>query len=148
MRLEDCEQIWHGFGVFHRHLLLMMVFDCPLAFRHEKKGVHMRCFWHTCTCFCFQGESFFFCWLELVEFFRLYLGASLCIFFSSCHICFILLGYSCQREYILLFLVSNCLLIYVYEFFIDICLYCVLFEIKILFSLLVFFSTYAVMHFV
>ena len=37
------------------------------------------------------------------------------------------------------FLVSNCLLIYVYEFFIDICLYYVLFEIKILFSLLVFF---------
>ena len=47
-----------------------------------------------------------------------------------------------------MFLVSNCLLIYVYEFFIDICLYCVLFEIKILFSLLVFFSTHAVMHFV
>ena len=41
----------------------------------------------------------------------------------------------------------NCLLIYVYEFFIDICLYCVLFKIKILFYLLVF-STHAVMHFV
>ena len=39
----------------------------------------------------------------------------------------------------MLFLVSNCLLTYVYEFFIDICLYCVLFEIKILFYLLVFF---------
>ena len=38
-----------------------------------------------------------------------------------------------------LFPVSNCLLIYVYEFFIDICLYCVLFEIKILFYFLVFF---------
>ena len=38
-----------------------------------------------------------------------------------------------------MFLVSNYLLIYVYEFFIDICLYCVLFEIKILFYLLVFF---------
>ena len=38
-----------------------------------------------------------------------------------------------------MFLVSNCLLTYVYEFFIDICLYCVLFEIKILFYLLVFF---------
>ena len=33
----------------------------------------------------------------------------------------------------MLFIVSNYLLIYVYEFFIDICLYCVLFEIKILF---------------
>ena len=32
-----------------------------------------------------------------------------------------------------MFLVSNCLLIYDYEFFIVICLYCVLFEIKILF---------------
>ena len=41
-----------------------------------------------------------------------------------------------------MFLVSNCLLIYVYEFFIDICLYCVLFEIKSLFYLLVFFHTY------
>ena len=41
----------------------------------------------------------------------------------------------------------NCLLIYVYEFFIDICLYCVLFEIKSLFYLLIF-STHAVMHFV
>ena len=38
-----------------------------------------------------------------------------------------------------MFLVSNCLLTYVYEFFIDICLYCVLFEIKTLFYLLVFF---------
>ena len=40
----------------------------------------------------------------------------------------------------------NCLLIYIYELFIDICLYCVLFEIKNLFCVLVF-STYAVMHF-
>ena len=45
----------------------------------------------------------------------------------------------------------NCLLIYIYELFIDICLYCVLVEIKNeiknLFCLLVFF-THAVMHFV
>ena len=41
----------------------------------------------------------------------------------------------------------DCLLIYIYEFFIDICLYCMLFEIKNLFCLLVF-STHAVMHFV
>ena len=47
-----------------------------------------------------------------------------------------------------IFLVFNCLLIYIYESFIDICLYCVLFEIKNLFSLLVFFSTHAVMCFV
>ena len=38
-------------------------------------------------------------------------------------------------------LVFNCLLIYNYEFFIDICLYYVLFEIKNLFCLLVFFHT-------
>ena len=38
------------------------------------------------------------------------------------------------------------LLTYVYKFFIDICLYCVLFEIKNLFYLLVF-STHVVMHF-
>ena len=39
-----------------------------------------------------------------------------------------------------MFLVFNCLLIYIYEFFIDICLYYVLFEIKNLLYLLVFFS--------
>ena len=41
----------------------------------------------------------------------------------------------------------NCLLIYIYELFIDICLYYVLFEIKNLICLLVF-STHVVMHFV
>ena len=45
-----------------------------------------------------------------------------------------------------IFLFICCLLIYIYEFFIDICLYCVLFEIKILFYLLVF-STHAVYAF-
>ena len=35
-------------------------------------------------------------------------------------------------------LVFNCLLIYIYELFIDICLYCVLFEIKNLICLFVF----------
>ena len=38
-----------------------------------------------------------------------------------------------------LFLVSNCLLIYIYEVFIDICLYCMLFEIKNLICLFVLF---------
>ena len=47
-----------------------------------------------------------------------------------------------------MFFVSNCLLIYVHEFFIDICLYCVLFEIKILFFFICIFSTHAAMHFV
>ena len=55
----------------------------------------MRCFWHLYL-FLFLGGEFIFCWLELVELFRLYLGASLCTlpFFSSCHICFTLLCYS------------------------------------------------------
>ena len=57
MRFVVCEQIWHGFGVLHHHLLLMMDFDCPLAFRHKKGGVHMS--FCTCTYFCFQGESLF-----------------------------------------------------------------------------------------
>ena len=47
-----------------------------------------------------------------------------------------------------MFLVSNYLLIYVYLVFIDICLYCVLFEIKILFLFACIFSTHRVMHFV
>ena len=34
-------QSWHSFDNPHRHLLLMMDFDCPLAFRHKKRGVHL-----------------------------------------------------------------------------------------------------------
>ena len=94
----------------------------------------MRCFWAYLCLFLFLGGVFIFVGQSLwscldciqVLHFVLYL-------FSSYHIGFTLLGYSCQEEYILMFLVSNCLFIYVYEFFIDICLYCVLFEIKILF---------------
>ena len=91
MRFMVCEWIWNGFDVLHRHLLLMMDFDCPFAFCHKKGEYILKT-----LCFCFQGESIF-CWLELVGLFRLYVGASLCIlfFFSSCHICFALLGYSC-----------------------------------------------------
>ena len=77
MRLEDCEQIWHGFGVLHRHLLLMMDFDFPLAFRH-KKGEFILVFGILVLVFVFRGRVFIFCWLELMELFRLYLGASLC----------------------------------------------------------------------
>ena len=32
----DCVQSWHSFVDPHRHLLLMMDFDCTLAFRHKK----------------------------------------------------------------------------------------------------------------
>ena len=89
----------------------------------------------------------FFFLLELVELFRLYLSASLCTLALATFVlpCWVIHD---RGSIFFLFLFSNCLLIYVYEFFIDICLYCVLFEIKILFYLLVFFSTHAVMHFV
>ena len=101
--------------------------------------------------FCFQGESIF-CWLELVEF-KLYLGASHCIFtilalaaFFFVLFCWVI---HVRGRFFFCFICScfNYLLIYIYEFFIDICFYCVLFEIKNLFYLLVF-STHAVMHFV
>ena len=36
MRFVVCKRIWHGFDVLHYHLLLMMGFDYPLAFRHKK----------------------------------------------------------------------------------------------------------------
>ena len=93
-----------------------------------------------------EGRAFFFL-LELVEI-RLYLGASFYIYlFSSCYIfvgLFMLWGDTFIVLYVSCF---NSLLIYIYELFIDICLYCVLVEIKNLFCLLVF-STHAVMHFV
>ena len=69
----------------------MMDFDCPLVFYHKKGEYILRA-----LCFCFQGESIF-CWLELVELFRLYLGASLCNFTFLALATFVLLlfGYSC-----------------------------------------------------
>ena len=55
MRFVACARIWHGFDVLHRHLLLMMGFDCPLAFHHKKGEYILRG-----TLFCFQGGSIFF----------------------------------------------------------------------------------------
>ena len=77
MRLEDCEQIWHGFGVLHRHLLLMIIL---IALWHSvtKKGSTYEMFLAYLYLFLFLGGEFIFDWLELVELFRLYLGASLC----------------------------------------------------------------------
>ena len=81
----------------------------------------------------------------------MYLGASHCTLpFSLLPFSFYFVGIFMLGEvYFFALYVScfNCLLIYIYEFFIDICLYCVLFEIKNLFYLLLF-STHAVMHFV
>ena len=138
MRFAVCEQIWHGFGVLHRHLLLMMDFDCPSAFCHKRGNTYE--FLHLYLFLFSRGEFIFVGW-SLWSCFRLYLGASLCILpFQLLPHLFYLVGiFMLRGVYFFMFLVSNCLLIYVYEFFIDICLYCVLFEIKILFYLLVFF---------
>ena len=68
----------------------MMDFDCPLAFCHKKGEYVERCFWRSLYLFFVLGGDFIFVWLELVELFRLYLGASLCILsFSSYHIVFV-----------------------------------------------------------
>ena len=63
-----------------------MVFYCPLAFRHKKGEYTYEMFLAYLYLFLFLGGEFIFCfrgefifdWLELVELFRLYLGASLC----------------------------------------------------------------------
>ena len=60
MRLEDCEQIWHDFGVLRRHLLLMMDFDCPLAFRHKKgESTYEMFFGILVPIFVFKGRVYF-----------------------------------------------------------------------------------------
>ena len=77
MRSVACMQSWHSFDDPHRHLLLMMDFGCPLAFRH-KKGEYI---FEQLYSFVFRGSFFFFFFLSLepVEI-RLYLDASLCIY--------------------------------------------------------------------
>ena len=77
MRLEDYEQILCGFKVFHPHLLLMMDFDCPLAFCHKMGSTYEIFLGILVLVFVFRGRVYFFL-LELVELFRLYLGALLC----------------------------------------------------------------------
>ena len=59
MRLQDCEQIWHDIGVLHCHLLLMMVFDCPLAFRHKKGEYILDVFGILVLVFVFRGRLYF-----------------------------------------------------------------------------------------
>ena len=75
MRFMDYAQSWHSFVDPHGHLLLMMDFDCPLAF-HYKKGEYI---FEQLYSFVFRGSFFFFLSLEPVEI-RLYLDASLCIY--------------------------------------------------------------------
>ena len=142
MRSVLCTQSWHSFNDLHRHLLLMMDFDCLLAFRH-KKGEYI----FVLVVFLFSGGEYFLligaCGVYIVSrCFTLYFTfLALAIFFVGLYM---LGGDTFIAFYVSFF---NCLLIYIYELFIDICLYCVLFEIKNLFCLLVF-STHAVMHFV
>ena len=103
----------------------------------------MRCFLAYLYLFLFLGGEFIFDWLELVELFRLYLGASLrTLPFQLLPHCFYFVELFMLGGVYFVFLVSNFLLIYDYEFFIVICLYCVLFEIRIfIFLYLYFFHT-------
>ena len=52
----------------------------------KRGSTYERCFWHSLYLIFVLGGDFIFDWFELVELFRLYLSASLCILlFSSCH---------------------------------------------------------------
>ena len=83
----------------------------PFGIPSQKGGVHRELFLTFFVLVFVLGGDFIFVWLELVELFRLYLGASLCILsFSSCHIVFVWL-YMLERVYFVV-LVSNFLLIY------------------------------------
>ena len=57
MRFVVCAQIWHSFYVLHCHLLLMMVFNFPLAFHHKKGEVHIES--TLFTLFLFSGGEHF-----------------------------------------------------------------------------------------
>ena len=142
MRSVDYAQSWHNFNDLHRHLLLMMDFDCPLAFRH-KKGEYI----FELVEFLFSGGEHFWlvgaCGVQIVS-------RCFTLYFTFLALAILFVGlFMLRGDTFIAFYVSSfdCLLIYIYEFFIDICLYCVLFEINKLFCLLVF-STHAVMHFV
>ena len=70
--------------------------------------------------FVFRGRVFFFffCWLELVELFRLYLGASLCILFFLAHAIFALLCWDIHvRGSIYIYF-----LCFMFQLLIDLCL--------------------------
>ena len=101
----------------------LLLFGIP----SQKGGVHMRALF--ALVFVFRGRVFL-CWLELVKLFRLYLGASLCTLLFQLLpylLCFIGIFMIGGVYLFYMILVSNCLLTYVYMFFTDICLYCVLF---------------------
>ena len=66
-----CERIWSIFDDRLYHLLLMMDYDCTLAFHHKKGEYICRGF------FLLEGD---FCICGACGAIRLYLGASLCIY--------------------------------------------------------------------
>ena len=139
MRSMPCAQSRHNFDDPHRPSFWWWIL---IALWHSvtKKGSTFR-IWDTCRGFCFQGESFFFFLLELMEI-RLYLGASLCIYLfgSWCILVrlFILRGVTFIVPYV------SCFTTYWFIFmmlFIDICLYFVFCEIKNLFLFTCIFHT-------
>ena len=149
MRFVVYERIWHGFDVLYHHLLLIMDFDCPLAFCH-KKGEYILSTYQSILFLFSGGEYFFVGWslwicLDCIQVLHFVLLLFQLLPHLLCVVEIFMIGGVCLFY---MFLISNCLLIYVYEFLIDICLYCVLFGIKILFFFTCIFSTHAVMHFV
>ena len=58
MRSVLCAQSWHSFDDPYCHLLLMMGFDCPLAFRHKKREYILVL--STCRVFVFKVRAFLF----------------------------------------------------------------------------------------
>ena len=101
MSFSPCEQIWRVLDDRLHHLLLMMSHDCPLAIRHKKGEYICR------GDFVNRGR---FCVLELWSF-RLYLGASSCIYIFWLLMYFVLFELSMIGEdtlmYLSLFLVSH-----------------------------------------
>ena len=127
MSLGLCERIWIVF-INHLHHLLLMMSECLLAIRHKKGEYICR------GAFVVRGRFLMF-WSY---------GALDCIQVLHCVSTFLaydvflfLFGLSMiggdTTMYLYMFLVSPCLLIYIYEVIHDICLYFVVCEIKKLF---------------
>ena len=91
MRSVPCEPSWHSFDDPHRHLLLMMDFDCPLAFRH-KKGEYIFVYIFVLVEFLFSGGEYFL----LVGACGVYI-VSRCftLYFIFLALTIFLMGYSC-----------------------------------------------------
>ena len=120
----------------------------PFGNLSQKGGVHSIEELISCRGdFCFRGSFWSFvpcCDIEeLVESFRLYLGASLCIYILALVRRYILRYI--VYVYVSCFTMLHCLSIYIYDVIHDIYLYFVLCEIKKFFFMLLVFSTHAFM---